>query len=85
MLFIQRIYRIFSSLEIRCAVLTLATSLLIICFKAGHCTRLLKVSYECQHSHTVRLICVPKFRETATVVLCDFTKKDYPCYLLRFS
>jgi DNA polymerase II small subunit/DNA polymerase delta subunit B len=50
-------------------------------------SRLVKIPGEKDHKgvHQVRLICLPKFKETGTVVLCDISQKELPCYLLRFS
>lgn len=35
--------------------------------------------------HSVRLLCLPSFRDTATVVLCDISDSDLPCYPVRFA
>eukprot|EP01039_Chlorochromonas_danica_P007283 gene7283-8060_t len=35
--------------------------------------------------HSVRLVCLPSFRDTATVVLCDISDPDLPCYPVRFA
>lgn len=32
----------------------------------------------------VRLVCVPRFRDTGTVVLCDISQPSMPCYTLSF-
>lgn len=38
-----------------------------------------------QIHHQTRLICIPRFRETGIIVLCDLSQEDYPCYLVRFK
>lgn len=49
-------------------------------------SRFVTITDNDQVNKKVRLICVPKFRESGgTIVLCDISQSDYPCYALRFS
>lgn len=48
-------------------------------------SKLVTISDNKKSNHKVRLICIPKFRESqGSVVLCDISHPDLPCYTIRF-
>jgi DNA polymerase II small subunit/DNA polymerase delta subunit B len=51
----------------------------------GFASQLVNASDAYGAQQQVRLVCVPNFRETGMVVLCDLSQPSLPCYTISFK